>query len=148
MQYVFLGRSHVRPKVTSERPTRQRTQHSTIFLDMWEVVARSVGDLEGVLGFEVGITDVLPRVISIERMLQMMNEPHRGYIQIPSLHAFDYNTDLHLSHVRKSISLATHASLNLLRSVHLPILPVGCWPPYPRFHFQGKRQRRHLTNEE
>ncbi|KIJ98592.1 glycoside hydrolase family 5 protein [Laccaria amethystina LaAM-08-1] len=51
------------------------------FLDMWELVARSVGDLEGVLGFE------------------MMNEPHRGYIQIPSLHAFDYNTDLHLSHV-------------------------------------------------
>ena len=62
----------------------------------------------------------------------MMNEPHRGYIQIPSLHAFDYNTDLHLSHVRKSISLATHASLNPLRSVRLPIVPVGCWPPYPR----------------
>ena len=34
---------------------------------MWEVVARSVGDLEGVLGFEVGITDVLPRVISTEK---------------------------------------------------------------------------------
>ena len=34
------------------------------FLDMWEVLARSIGDLEGVLGFEVGITDVLPRVIS------------------------------------------------------------------------------------
>ena len=28
------------------------------------MLARSVGDLEGVLGFEVGITDVLPRVIS------------------------------------------------------------------------------------
>ena len=34
--------------------------------------------------------------------------------------------------VRKSISLATHASLNPLRSVRLPIVPVGCWPPYPR----------------
>ncbi|KAF8266909.1 cytoplasmic protein [Lactarius quietus] len=44
-------------------------------------VARAVGDLEGVLGFE------------------MMNEPHRGYIDIPSLHAFDYNTDLHLGDV-------------------------------------------------
>lgn len=30
-----------------------------------------------------------------------MNEPHRGYINVPSLHAFDYNTDLHLSHVRE-----------------------------------------------
>jgi hypothetical protein len=29
-----------------------------------------------------------------------MNEPHRGYIDIPSLHRFDYKTDLHLSHVR------------------------------------------------
>jgi hypothetical protein len=35
------------------------------------------------------------------RYIQMMNEPHRGYINVPSLHAFDYNTDLHLSHVRK-----------------------------------------------
>lgn len=32
---------------------------------------------------------------------QIMNEPHRGYIDLPSLHKFDYNTDLHLSHVRK-----------------------------------------------
>ena len=31
---------------------------------------------------------------------QMMNEPHRGYIDLPSLHKFDYNTDLHLSYVR------------------------------------------------
>lgn len=31
---------------------------------------------------------------------QVMNEPHRGYIDLPSLHQFDYNTDLHLSHVR------------------------------------------------
>lgn len=30
-----------------------------------------------------------------------MNEPHRGYINLPSLHEFDYNTDLHLSHVRE-----------------------------------------------
>jgi len=31
---------------------------------------------------------------------QMMNEPHRGYIDLPSLHEFDYSTDLHLSYVR------------------------------------------------
>ncbi|RXW11189.1 hypothetical protein EST38_g14666 [Candolleomyces aberdarensis] len=53
----------------------------THFLDMFDQVVKAVGDLEGVLGF------------------QMMNEPHRGYLEIPSLHSFDYNTDLHLSHV-------------------------------------------------
>ncbi|KAI9070316.1 glycoside hydrolase family 5 protein [Trametes sanguinea] len=51
------------------------------FLDMWELVARTLGDLEAVIGFE------------------MMNEPHRGYIELQSMHAFDYNTDLHLGHV-------------------------------------------------
>lgn len=30
-----------------------------------------------------------------------MNEPHRGYVELQSLHEFDYNTDLHLGHVRK-----------------------------------------------
>ena len=29
-----------------------------------------------------------------------MNEPHRGYVDLPSLHGFDYNTDLHLGDVR------------------------------------------------
>ncbi|KIK98867.1 glycoside hydrolase family 5 protein [Paxillus rubicundulus Ve08.2h10] len=51
------------------------------FLDMYTLVAQTLGDVDGVLGFEV------------------MNEPHRGYIDIPSLHKFDYNTDLHLSYV-------------------------------------------------
>ncbi|OCH85892.1 glycoside hydrolase [Obba rivulosa] len=53
----------------------------TAFLNMWEVVVQTVGELEGVLGFE------------------MMNEPHRGYIDLKSMYAFDYNTDLHLGHV-------------------------------------------------
>jgi len=44
----------------------------------------------------------------------MTDEPHRRYIQVPSLH--DYNTELYLSHVRKSYLLATHASLKPLRS--------------------------------
>ncbi|KAI0356759.1 glycoside hydrolase [Trametes cingulata] len=51
------------------------------FLNMWEVIARKLGDLEAVLGFEI------------------MNEPHRGYVELQSMHAFDYNTDLHLGHV-------------------------------------------------
>jgi hypothetical protein len=42
-----------------------------------------------------------------------MNEPHRGYIDLPSLHEFDYKTDLHLSYVRtcwfhRSAPLRTH----------------------------------------
>ncbi|KZS86841.1 glycoside hydrolase family 5 protein [Sistotremastrum niveocremeum HHB9708] len=48
------------------------------FMGAWEQLARAVGHLDAVIGFE------------------MMNEPHRGYIDIASLHAFDYNTDLHL----------------------------------------------------
>ena len=62
-------------------------------------------------------------------MQQMMNEPHRGCIQIPSLHAFDYNTDLHLSHVRKSISLATHASLNPLVASAFQSFQLGAGHP-------------------
>ncbi|EJD01855.1 glycoside hydrolase family 5 protein [Fomitiporia mediterranea MF3/22] len=51
------------------------------YLKAWELLASAVGGLEGVIGFE------------------MMNEPHRGYINVPSMHSFDYNTDLHLAHV-------------------------------------------------
>ena len=35
----------------------------------------------------------------------MINEPHPGYVGLPSLHGFDYNTDLHLSHIRELIGL-------------------------------------------
>ncbi|KAG6846502.1 hypothetical protein H0H93_013557, partial [Arthromyces matolae] len=51
------------------------------FLAMSEVLAQTVGDLEGVLGFE------------------MFNEPHRGYVELQSFHSFDYNTDLHFSYM-------------------------------------------------
>ncbi|KAH7928854.1 glycoside hydrolase family 5 protein [Leucogyrophana mollusca] len=61
------------------KPVQQYLQDA--FLDMYAVVVQKLGDLDGILGFEI------------------MNEPHRGYIDLPSLHAFDYNTDLHLSHV-------------------------------------------------
>jgi hypothetical protein len=70
------------------------------YLDMFEVVASKLGDLEGVLGFQVFGNDVYLSQAFPEISLQLMNEPHRGYIDA-SLHAFDYNTDLHLSHVRK-----------------------------------------------
>ncbi|KAJ7700451.1 hypothetical protein B0H17DRAFT_1128863 [Mycena rosella] len=51
------------------------------YLDMSAELAKAVGDLPAVLGFE------------------MMNEPHRGYIDLKSLHECDYNTDLHLSYI-------------------------------------------------
>jgi hypothetical protein len=37
-----------------------------------------------------------------------MNEIHQGYINLPSLHSFDYNTNLHLSHIRKHLSSRTN----------------------------------------
>ncbi|KAH0831249.1 glycoside hydrolase family 5 protein [Lanmaoa asiatica] len=62
------------------------------FLDMYVVVAQTLGGLDGVLGFEI------------------MNEPHRGYIDLPSLHKFNYNTDLHLSHVPSAFQSFTLGS--------------------------------------
>jgi len=39
--------------------------------------------------------------------IQMLNEPHRGYIDLPSLHNWDYNTDLHLSYIRMYLLLGS-----------------------------------------
>ncbi|KAF7343271.1 Glycoside hydrolase family 5 protein [Mycena venus] len=76
---TFASKLFVRDRDGNEVPVQQFLQSA--FLDMWEVLAQTVGDLDAVLGFE------------------MMNEPHRGYIDLKSLHEFDYNTDLHLSYV-------------------------------------------------
>ncbi|KJA23943.1 glycoside hydrolase family 5 protein [Hypholoma sublateritium FD-334 SS-4] len=76
---IFAPKLLVKNQRNQDVPIQQFLQGA--FLDMWAVVAQAVGDLDGVLGF------------------QIMNEPHRGYINVPSLHSFDYNTDLHLSHV-------------------------------------------------
>ncbi|KAI0069139.1 glycoside hydrolase family 5 protein [Artomyces pyxidatus] len=80
---TFAPNLRIKTREGQEMSVQQFLQNA--FLDMWEVLARTLGDLEGVLGFE------------------MMNEPHRGYIDLPSLHAFDYNTDLHLSHVPSAL---------------------------------------------
>ncbi|GMK54726.1 hypothetical protein CspeluHIS016_0113120 [Cutaneotrichosporon spelunceum] len=48
------------------------------FLAMWSKVLDTVGDLETVMGF------------------QMLNEPHGGYIGVPTIDEWNYNTDLHL----------------------------------------------------
>ena len=62
----------------------------------------------------------------------MFNEPHSGYIGIPSLNAFDFNTDLHLSNVRELIAknFAVHTQYQIflkLYSICFPIVPIGSW---------------------
>jgi hypothetical protein len=59
----------------------------------------------------------------------MINEPHFGYVGLPSLHAFDYNTDLHLSHVREliALNLQTITGINQLYSICFPVVPIGNW---------------------
>lgn len=65
---------------------------------MFDVVAKKLGDLDGVLGFQVMFSYYFLTIFT--EGFQVLNEPHRGYIDIASLHTFDYNTDLHLSYVR------------------------------------------------
>ncbi|KAL1721732.1 glycoside hydrolase family 5 protein [Schizophyllum commune] len=82
MSTVFWAGDTFAPKLKitdAQIPVQEFLQSA--FLNMFERVVRAVGDLEAVIGFEV------------------MNEPHRGYIDLKSLHSFDYNTDLHLSYV-------------------------------------------------
>ena len=62
----------------------------------------------------------------------MINEPHPGYVGLISLNAFDYNTDLHLSHIRKLIasSLQTIPGIFIffqLCSICFPVIPIRNW---------------------
>jgi hypothetical protein len=82
-----------------------------------------------------------------------MNEPHRGYIELPSLYKFDYNTDLHLSYVRECATFLFHVKHMLnVHSFCPAVLCVSfgssncCWtldsllpdayPPYFQQHTQ------------
>jgi hypothetical protein len=47
------------------------------------------------------IFHILSLLFMLTLLSQPMNEPHRGFIDLPSLHGYDYNTDLHLAHVRE-----------------------------------------------
>jgi hypothetical protein len=91
------------PKLTVKNPAGEEVSIQPFlqnaFLDMWEMVAKTLGDLEGVLGFEVCL--FLPHAVLQLMLEKIMNEPHRGYIDLQSMHAFDYNTDLHLGAVRE-----------------------------------------------
>ncbi|KAI0697370.1 glycoside hydrolase family 5 protein [Cytidiella melzeri] len=85
MATCFWAGDTFTPKLKVKNPAGEEVSIQSFlqntFLDMWEMVAKALGDLEGVIGFEI------------------MNEPHRGYIDLQSMHAFDYNTDLHLGSV-------------------------------------------------
>ncbi|KAG8708128.1 hypothetical protein FRC09_001422 [Ceratobasidium sp. 395] len=76
------------------------------FLNAFDELVRAVGDLDGVIGFE------------------MMNEPHRGYISIPSLHGFDYATDLHLHDTPNALQ---SFALGAGHAVHIPHY-IRSWP--------------------
>ncbi|KAF7319648.1 Glycoside hydrolase family 5 protein [Mycena chlorophos] len=76
---TFAPKLLVKDRDGKQVPLQQFLQNA--YIDMSVMLAKAVGDLEAVIGFE------------------MMNEPHRGYIELKSLHEFDYNTDLHLSYV-------------------------------------------------
>jgi hypothetical protein len=70
---------------------------------MWTAVAQKLSDLPAVCGFEVRALE--PGEGRYPDTLQMLNEPHRGYVGLQSLHEFVYETDLHLAHVRESVSI-------------------------------------------
>lgn len=50
---IFTPKLLVKNKHDQEVPIQQFLQNS--FLDMWEMVVRAVGDLDGVIGFQVSI---------------------------------------------------------------------------------------------
>ncbi|KAJ1309337.1 hypothetical protein OPQ81_006117 [Rhizoctonia solani] len=76
------------------------------FLDAFDRLVRAVGDCKAVVGFE------------------LMNEPHRGYVSIPSLHSFDYNTDLHLHDTPNALQSFALGAGHAVRIPHY----VRSWP--------------------
>lgn len=50
-----------------------------------------------------------------------MNEPHRGYVEMHSMHAFDYNTDLHLGPIRTY----AHHTIRAMRLTSLQLLHIS-----------------------
>lgn len=85
------------------------------FLDAWEALVKATGDLDGVIGFQVScvIFAVFNSLeIDIWSVKQMLNEPHPGYVNLPSMYEFDYNTELHLGPIRKPFTFSSN-SLNI-----------------------------------
>jgi hypothetical protein len=65
----LVTRSHPKLRVRDDVPIQHFLQDA--FLDMWETVVRAVGDLDGVLGFEVRppyLTFIGPFDLSVPRV--------------------------------------------------------------------------------
>ncbi|KAF8328906.1 glycoside hydrolase family 5 protein [Cantharellus anzutake] len=90
------------------------------FLQAFDEVAKKVGNLESVIGFE------------------LMNEPHRGYIGLESLHTFDYYTELHLHDCPTALQSFALGAGHSVEVVHY----VRSWP------FPTRPWRRARRNEE
>lgn len=68
----------------------------------------------------------------------MLNEPHPGYIGLPSLHSFNYNTDLHL-----------HLSPSAVQSMSLGAGHPVVVPHYTRsWPFPTRKTKDVLVNRE
>lgn len=84
------------------------------FLDMFAHLSQRLGTLPSVLGFEC------------------LNEPHPGYINLPSLHQFNYFTELHF-HDTRTIPALFDVDAVLLTlfgargSLCIALLRTRCW---------------------
>ncbi|KAF8595793.1 glycoside hydrolase family 5 protein [Ceratobasidium sp. AG-I] len=94
------------PSLSSEGDVNIQDFLQDCFLNAFDQLVRAVGDCEGVVGFE------------------LMNEPHRGYISIPSLHGFDYTTDLHLHDTPNALQSFALGAGHAVRIPHY----VRSWP--------------------
>ncbi|KAL7409574.1 glycoside hydrolase family 5 protein [Mrakia frigida] len=81
MNTLFWAGDELADKIKVKRGKEEvgiQTFLQDAFLAAFGVLVDKVGTLESVIGFE------------------LLNEPHPGYLALPSLHSFNYNTDLHL----------------------------------------------------
>lgn len=82
------------------------------FLSCFENLAKELDSISSILGFEC------------------LNEPHGGYINLPSLHEFNYYTELHFHDTRTSIISSKFAQMPIYASsIRSSIVCSGCWPP-------------------
>jgi hypothetical protein len=96
---VFAPKLLVKGRDGIEVSIQQYLQEA--FLDMYDTLVRTVGHLDGVIGFEVCFLGWRRASLTLTAHLQALNEPHTGFINLPSMHSYNYNTDLHLGFVRE-----------------------------------------------
>ncbi|KDN52579.1 glycoside hydrolase family 5 protein [Tilletiaria anomala UBC 951] len=89
-------------------PTTRSVQQflQNAYIEAYGYLADVVGNMEGCLGFD------------------LMNEPHRGFINLHSFHKWDYQTDLHIGHYP---SLLQSLALGSGHATDVPFY-VKSWP--------------------